>query len=268
MRPIELFVSDVDGTLVTPDKVLTSAAKAAAADLARAGLPLSLISSRPPRGMAALVSALNVTAPWAGFNGGVILDGAGRVIGRHEIQSELCEEILDLVGSCGVDAWVFSDEDWLLTNAEGPEVWRERRTVGFEPTICDDLRRRVTGVGKLVAVCDQADRLDACQARATAQLTGRVSICRSQSYYLDFSHLAATKGQAVRVIAEHAGVALDRTAVIGDMDNDLSMFAVAGLAIAMGQAPEAVKRAAAEVTASNSDDGFAAAVRDFILPRT
>jgi len=48
--------------------------------------------------------------------------------------------------------------------------------------------------------------------------------------------------------------------VIGDMPNDLPMFARAGLSIAMGQAPEAVKAAADVVTASNEEDGVAAAI--------
>jgi hypothetical protein len=45
------------------------------------------------------------------------------------------------------------------------------------------------------------------------------------------------------------------------------MFRVAGFAIAMGQAPPAVKAAAGAVTASNADDGFAKAVREIVLPR-
>jgi Cof subfamily protein (haloacid dehalogenase superfamily) len=265
MRAVDLFVSDVDGTLVKPDKTLTAASLEAAADLARAGVALSLISSRPPRGMAGLIARLHVAAPWAGFNGGVILDADGAVIVRHDLSAHLCGEVLELIEACGVDAWVFAGDDWLLVDPDADEVWRERRTVEFEPTVVTDLRQRLTAVGKIVAVSDDARRLDACQTRAEAALAGRVSIGRSQTYYLDFSHPKAAKGEAVRVIAERAGVALARTAVIGDMENDLSMFAVAGLAIAMGQAPEAVKRAANKVTTSNSDDGFAAAVRDVIL---
>jgi hypothetical protein len=45
------------------------------------------------------------------------------------------------------------------------------------------------------------------------------------------------------------------------------MFAAGGLSIAMGNAADEVKAKADEVTASNEDEGFAKAVKRFILPR-
>jgi hypothetical protein len=77
---LALLVSDVDGTLVTPDKILTPASVAAAAMLGPAGIGLSLVSARPPRGMAKLVKALSISLPCAGFNGAVIYEPSGAVI--------------------------------------------------------------------------------------------------------------------------------------------------------------------------------------------
>ena len=76
MKPrngIRLFLADVDGTLVTKDKVLTQAAKAAVRDLRNAGVIFAITSGRPPRGMAMLVDPLALKAPIAGFNGGVFV---------------------------------------------------------------------------------------------------------------------------------------------------------------------------------------------------
>ena len=53
-------------------------------------------------------------------------------------------------------------------------------------------------------------------------------------------------------------------AAIGDMSNDLAMLEIAGFSIAMGNAPDVVKRATDTVTASNADEGFAKAVRDLL----
>ncbi|HZC17546.1 MAG TPA: HAD hydrolase family protein, partial [Caulobacteraceae bacterium] len=68
-----LLVSDIDGTLVTPDKSLTLAALEAGRRLAAAGVGLTLVSSRPARGMAHLVDALDIRLPFAAFNGGSIV---------------------------------------------------------------------------------------------------------------------------------------------------------------------------------------------------
>ena len=57
---ISAIVSDVDGTLVTNDKQLTDRSRAAVAAIRKAGIPFSIISSRPPRGMATLMKALAI----------------------------------------------------------------------------------------------------------------------------------------------------------------------------------------------------------------
>jgi len=92
-----------------------------------------------------------------------------------------------------------------------------------------------------------------------------VSASRSQPYYLDITHPQANKGEVVRFLSARYGIAPDETATIGDMPNDVLMFAHSGLSIAMGNADREVQRAARQVTTSNDDDGFANAVERFIL---
>ncbi len=260
----DLLISDVDGTLVTADKVLTSAAIAAADRLARANVGLTLISSRPPRGMMHVTGPMKVILPFAAFNGGAIVAPDGRVLEFHPLAADLAKLALKALQDGGVDAWVFAGDDWLLTDPAGANVDRERRTVNFDPTVVADLGGASQPIGKIVGVSNDHARLDACEAAARTVLTGQASVTRSQSYYLDISSLAATKGQGVAALCERIGTPLARTAVIGDMDNDISMFDVAGLAIAMGQAPDAVKARAQRLTRSNADDGFAAAVDDLL----
>ena len=69
--PIKLFLSDVDGTLVTPHKTLTERTIAAVRQLKKAGILFAVTSGRPPRGMSMLVDPLKLTTPIAAFNGGI-----------------------------------------------------------------------------------------------------------------------------------------------------------------------------------------------------
>jgi hydroxymethylpyrimidine pyrophosphatase-like HAD family hydrolase len=109
--------------------------------------------------------------------------------------------------------------------------------------------------------------LIACEAALQDRLGDTASAHRSQAYYLDVTPAGATKGHAVTRIAARLGLPLSAVAVIGDMSNDLPMFAVAGLAIAMGNATDAVKSAARFTTETNESEGFAVAMERFILPR-
>jgi hydroxymethylpyrimidine pyrophosphatase-like HAD family hydrolase len=75
----------------------------------------------------------------------------------------------------------------------------------------------------------------------------------------------ANKGVAVARLAALMGVPIGEVAVIGDGHNDVGMFAQSGLSIAMGNAPPDVQKQARFVTTANDQDGFAKAVRTYIL---
>ncbi len=263
VRP-DLLISDVDGTLVTKEKILTATAIAASRKLDAAGIGFSLISARPPRGLMDVVGAMNLRLPFAAFNGGAIVAPDGTLLASHPLPRGLAEIALRLLKDGGVDTWVFAGDDWLLDDIDGPEVARETRTVRFAPHLVADFNGVEAPIGKIVGVCDDPVRLDACEAAVRAALDDKASVSRSQTYYLDIGSLAATKGQGVAALCDHIGTPLARTAVIGDMYNDLSMFDVAGLAIAMDNAPDAVKARAQRQTRSNAEDGFAAAVDDLL----
>ena len=143
----------------------------------------------------------------------------------------------------------------------------ERRTVGFEPTLVADFDGVIDRLDKLVAVSDQPDLLADVERAAQLALGRTANALRSQTYYLDVTHPDADKGHAVRALCAEIGVPLAQTAVIGDQANDIAMFKVAGLAIAMGQGSDEVKAGAAFVTDANTAEGFAHAVERFILPR-
>ncbi len=102
-------------------------------------------------------------------------------------------------------------------------------------------------------------------AKARETFGEDVSAAQSQPYYLDITHPRANKGEVVRYLSVQLGIPSDRFATIGDMPNDVLMFAHSGLSIAMGNASPEVQRAARRVTASNEHDGFAEAMERFVL---
>ena len=267
MTPLRLLVSDVDGTLVQPDKSLAPSTIAAAARVQAAGIQLAIVSARPPRGMRPIAEALHLTTPLAGFNGGTLLDPGGAVIRAQTVPVDAVRTALDLFARRGVDAWLFTADEWLLTNTHGPRIELERRTVRFNERVVADLSEYEGQAGKIVGVSDDYAKLAAVEAELQHALHGAAAAHRSQQYYLDVTHPDANKGNAVRALAEVLGIPLAEVAVMGDMENDVPMFTVAGYAVAMGNASAAVQAKASAVTAANDRDGWAQAVDTLILPR-
>jgi len=262
---IAAVVSDVDGTLVTDDKILTARAQAAVAELRARGIIFTIISSRPPRGLRMLLEPLEITTPIGSFNGGVIATPDLAVITQHLLSPEIARCAVDMFDAHEVQVWVFSGQDWLVRDNDGPYVGREERTVGFGPAKVEDFGRFLDAAAKIVGVSKDFELLAQCERDGRIALADRASVARSQPYYLDITHPLANKGVALSEIATLLAVLPAEIAVIGDGGNDVAMFERSGLCIAMGNAGPQVRRAADFVTDSNRDDGFANAIDRFIL---
>jgi Cof subfamily protein (haloacid dehalogenase superfamily) len=262
---IRLLLTDVDGTLVTSKKELTQGSVQAARKLHAAGVLLAVTSGRPPRGMAMLVEPLALEAPLAGFNGGLVVEPQMQVLEERTIPDELVAPAVRLLESFDLSVWLYRDADWYVGDRAGPHVARESHTVQFEPTVVDSFDGIETRIAKIVGVSDDYDAVEAAEAAAHETLGDHVAASRSQPYYLDITHPEANKGAVVKYLAQRYEIPEDEIATIGDMPNDVLMFARSGLSIAMGNAHREVQRAARQVTTTNDEDGFANAVERFIL---
>jgi Cof subfamily protein (haloacid dehalogenase superfamily) len=265
MNNIQLVLADVDGTLVTPEKELTERAIAAVVRLKQAGIMFAVTSGRPPRGMAMLVEPLELELPLAAFNGGLFVRPDMSVIEQRAIDRDVVAPAVSLLGDRRVDVWLYRGADWLVRDADAPHIDKEAATVRFAPTIVESFDGMTEGIAKIVGVSDDLELLAQVEADARAELGDHVSAARSQPYYLDLTHPDANKGAVVRYFSRKHDIPASSIATIGDMPNDVLMFAHSGLSIAMGNSSREVQRAARRVTASNVDDGFALAIERFVL---
>jgi Cof subfamily protein (haloacid dehalogenase superfamily) len=265
MSAIRLVIADVDGTLVTHEKALTPRALQATRQLRAAGIDLAITSGRPPLGMRMLIGPLALMTPIAAFNGGMLVRPDLSLIEQHTLPGVIVGQVIATLDQHRLDVWVYEGQRWYVRERHGPHVDREEHTVQFSPTVVDDLRPFVEGAVKIVGVSDDLGAVARCEAAMRGTCGDHVSAARSQPYYLDVTHPDANKGQVVRRLSSLLGVPTDEIAAIGDMPNDVLMFALSGLPIAMGNASPEVQRAARRVTTSNDEEGFANAVERYVL---
>jgi hypothetical protein len=262
---IKLLIADVDGTLVTQNKELTPRAIEAVEKLHEAGIAFAITSGRPPRGMAMLIEPLKISTPIAGFNGGLFVHPDLSIIDSKTVPNDVSPQVVKTLQAGGLDVWIYRGNDWFVTARHGPHVDREEWTVKFPPMVVANYEGLLDGVVKIVGVSDDLDAVAKCEAAARQEFGDHVSAARSQPYYLDVTHPEANKGGVVRRLSKDMGIPAAQIATIGDMPNDVLMFALSGLSIAMGNASPEVQRAARRVTASNEQEGFALAVEKFVL---
>ncbi|SFK57545.1 hypothetical protein SAMN03159338_0096 [Sphingomonas sp. NFR04] len=263
---LRLFLSDVDGTLVRPDKTLGEPVAAAVQRLVAAGVPVAIISARPPSGLLWIAERLGLDTPIGAFNGGTIVRSDGAILSATHLDPDVAARTLELVARPDVIRWVFAKGQWHADKLDDHYTPRERVTSAQEPVLCGDFGPLLDAVDKIVAVSSDHDMLAALEANVATALGEGAEVARSQPYYLDVTAPTANKGDGIAALAATLDVPLSDVAVIGDQYNDVPMFRRAGLSIAMGQGPEDVRKAAMHVTGANDADGVAQAIETILLP--
>lgn len=275
---VRLVIADVDGTLVTREKVLTERACDVVRRMRVAGIEFAITSGRPPRGMQMLIGPLALTTPIAAFNGGMFINPDLSVIEQRVLQEDVIEPAMKTMTAYKLDTWIYRGTDWFVRERHGPHVDREEWTVKFPPTVVPNFDGLTNDVAKLVGVSDDLEAVCKCERAVQEQFASKVytkqsnpkretlvSAARSQPYYLDVTHPEANKGYVVLRLSKMLGVPADEIATVGDMPNDIAMFEKSGVSIAMGQANDEVKSAATYSTTSSEEEGFATAMERYVL---
>ena len=266
-NPIRLVIADVDGTLVTQEKILTERAIQSVFRLRTAGIKFAVTSGRPPQGMAMLIDPLKIDQPVAAFNGGVIVKpDLSTIVRQNFLPRAMVEKVIKIILDHKLDVWVYTGRDWYVRDVNAPHVAREQWTVKFAPKVVPNFDGVLENVAKVVGVSDDLAAVQRCEKDTQDACGDQASAARSQPYYLDVTHPKANKGEVVLAMSELLNTPVDQIATVGDMPNDVLMFRKSGFSIAMGNASDGVKMQASAVTDSNQNEGFAKAVRTFVLP--
>ena len=267
---IELIAIDMDGTLLDAGHEISPRTRNAIAAARAQGVRVVLATGRPFSGALRYLHELGLNGDQdycICFNGAVVQAvGTGeclleRLLGFDDYR--YCEQVsrelgvhfqgmdADGIFTANADISPYTVLDAYLSSAP----LRYRAVAEMDPA----LRFR-----KLMMV-DAPQVLDALIPRLPAQLTQRYGVFKSAPYFLEIIHAQAGKGPALTQLAQHLGIARARVMAIGDHENDLSMLAFAGVSVAMDNAIPAVKAAAAQQTAANTEDGVALAIERFVL---
>jgi Cof subfamily protein (haloacid dehalogenase superfamily) len=266
-REICLFISDVDGTVLNPQKELSPATIKAVQRLQSAGIHFSLVSNRPPKGLEWIIEALDVRGACAALNGGVIIvrDSTLTILSERSLRPAVAQEIIGTIERYALDPWIYTRAEWYVSRIDGPHVRHDAESAQLSPHQFETLGDISEPVIKIMGVSDNYAQVSACEDELRRHFADQLSVSRSLSNRLDITHRDANKGAAADAIAGVLGVSMEHVATAGDSETDISMFRRSAMSIAMGQASAEVHRAATHTTVSNAQDGIAWAIEELIL---
>ena len=261
---IRLVLADVDGTLVTKDKILTPRAIRAVERLRERGILFTITSGRPPKGMKMVIDPLKISEPIAGFNGGMMVRPDFTVIEARTLPADTARKVIGIIRDHKADPWVYNGNDWIVSNADAAHVAREQWTVKFPPVV-GNVEEKLDQVVKITGVSDDLDLMKRLEHDLQQALGDTASAALSQPYYVDVTNRDANKGGVVMTLERLLGIPAAQMVTLGDQPNDVLMFRKSGMSIAMGQASSEVQKQATYVSTSCEEEGFANGIEKYVL---
>lgn len=276
--PIKLIAIDIDGTLLTPQGQITSRARAAIRAAQDAGVIVTLATARRYGGAQAIAESLGIALPLIVYDGTLIVQHPSRaILASQTLAPTLAWQAIELFRRYALQPVIHPCEG---TYCAREEVWTgpaEHDNPGLEIYLSAATGRvRRMPYTVLQARSTQALRMVAFAGpevleRLLSKITALDCACNfaPQGSYgsaeLAILPAGCSKASGVAALAERYQVPLNQVMALGDSYNDVEMLRMAGLGVAMGQAPEQVKTAARAITATNREDGVALALERYVL---
>jgi Cof subfamily protein (haloacid dehalogenase superfamily) len=259
-----LVVCDVDGTLVGPDPSASAEVVAAVDRAQAAGLRVGFATGRMRGAVDRLQEQLHARGPHVLHNGAEVR-ADGRTVAAWTLEPSQIDALLAIAGGrddCYVELY---PEDGFVVSR-----WDERARphwdlLGTEPravvTSAAELDGEAVLKATFAAFSDAAVPAVVAAVGEAGLLAGPAGSPRTpELMYINATHPEADKGRALVRAAAHLGIPMADVVAVGDAANDLSMLAVAGTAIAMGQAEAEVRAAAHLVVPAVDAHGVAVAL--------
>lgn len=266
---IRLIALDLDGTLLSKLHTVSEANAAAVRDAVAADVHIVFATSRWYTLAKRTADTLGVSSPIICHNGAMIRDPRdGARLLDLAVPAHAATEIAAIADDQRYESMVTVDDvTYLITKR--PNIDAARLPAGMRVT--ERLSEHVGGGCDAFLFFGQ-DAVDGLSERLGNRYDGVLNLASGYSEtfppYMNIVNAAADKGRALRIVCERVGVPLEQTMAIGDAAPDLEMMRVAGMSMAMGNAPDDVKSRATVVGPSNLDDGVAWAIREFALSST
>jgi len=267
MSKFKMIGLDIDGTLLnSKHQITTETNKAIKTAVNEKGIPVILVSARMPKGIIFLQRELEIEAPIICYSGALVLDKNGEILSQKYMSVSDIKEVYAAAKKLGVHVSLYKDDEWCI---EKMDEWAKQEyeitsiipnVINFE-FLFEAWGKEGSGANKILCMADP-DKINLLKDQLKID---SLNIYPSKPTYLEIMPKEASKTSAIEILRKKFNVKQREILAAGDNYNDMDMIEYAGLGVAMGNAPDEVKRCADFVTLSNDEDGVAKVIKKFCL---
>ncbi len=262
---IKAIALDLDGTLLNSRNEVSARTEYVLRQLATAGVQVILATGRPRMTSVPVIQKLGLTTPGVFLQGLNIHNGDGSMRYQRLMEVETARQVAAFADSSTYTALVYNSYT-IMTRARNALTDRMIQYHEPLPEVVASLAALVgkVPINKFVFV-DAPERVQQIRRELAAHVDGSATLLLSQPHLLEALPLGTSKGAGLKWLLDDMGIPMAQVMAVGDGENDVEMIEMAGIGVAMGNAPEHVRQVADYVTANNDEDGIAQAVEHFGL---
>ncbi|RIP33463.1 HAD family phosphatase [Staphylococcus gallinarum] len=264
MSKYKMIVMDMDDTLMNPDNEVSPETERYLIDIQEQGFRVVLASGRPTEGMLPVAKQLKLDQ----YDSYVISYNGGKTIAVKDehvevsksVSKEDFDAIVDFCREQGLFVLTYHD-GFIIYEGEHEYMNIESELTGLPMKRVDDIKAYIQDDVPKVMGVDYVAKITSLNIELAGHFNDEVDVTTSKPYFLEFMARDVSKGNALAAFCEKIDIDLSEVVAFGDSSNDISMLNVVGHAVAMGNANEAVKAVADEITLSNGEDGIPHALK-------
>lgn len=255
----KIVFSDIDGTVLNSKHELLASTIEAVQKLALKNIPFVLVSARMPKAMKLILDEMNVKMPMISYGGALVLDEQNQILHDDKINKLDTKAIIDEIELLWPDDVVinyYSDDNWFVKDEENKAVKREENITNVKASQADfkELINKDILPNKILCMtkANISSKIEAVLQEKFPQL----NIVRSSDILIEIMNKDVSKANGIEVLLHHLNITPAQAIAFGDNYNDLDMLELAGVGVAMNNAPDDVKKTASAVTDDNNHDGI------------
>lgn len=272
MTPIELIAIDLDGTLLNSKHQLSERNEGAIKKALAHGVKVILVTGKTHFSAKYLIETFGLKTPSI-FNQGLVTAlPDGKVTHQSLLDPDVARFVITYAEEKGFDIAAYSGTRILVKTLN---TWFEDLNRKYNepmPEAVGDIRNILDEIpiNKLLVLKEgKPAEITELRGQFEVQLVNKVRVLQpSFGDMMEILPPNTGKGAALKTLLNDLGVMPEKVMAIGDGENDIDMFHLVGLGIAMGNAWDIVKNAANVVVGTNDEDGVAQAIEQFVLNGT